>query len=276
MPPRAKLKWWLRRLMPKAYLAELPPATEALMLDRLRVRRRARLWTSPLVVLTLALFWEAEDGRFKPSNNEAICGGKVLCTDYPNAGHDAAIVACVASVVVWLLIGEHLIRRGERRIGSLLPRRVGRSDSVSLSTIFGWSGIAFAVLTLGVNSTLVTALFQVRSGAAPWLYLAAFALCLGGAVISMVPAVRRPALAVDNVGLFLDERIRTYDAIFALCPMIAFSYAFQILDDSATTDRYLFFGSFAPTFVLLGWNLAINQPRFRSWPRYYYPVRATQ
>jgi hypothetical protein len=158
---------------------------------------------------------------------------------------EMSVAYLLLSLVTWWTCRRQWA--GERRIARALPRRVAHSARTGvLGVVGGWYVLAAAVtygggLAIGLG---VVALSGTAEGRVLGAVIAAGTLGLGAlAAVVVAEAVRRPALAEDDLSLRADDLLRTEDAhVMPPFPLLVALVASIAAAASA-----------AVTFVLLGY-----------------------
>ena len=269
---RAKLERWLRHLTPSAYRVPLSEATEQLLLDRRRVRIRGWLVMFPLFALSLYFLWRAASGPDRNPNNDRQCinNVKVWCVEYPSTKHDETAAIATVVAILTVVAAQGLVRLRERKLGRHLSLRATRTEKVSASAVLGRAGIALTIAVPLDVAVLTIEVFRYRHGAAPWIFVSVSMFAMLAGAYGIRQALNRPTLAVDDLGLFLDERVRTYDAVGAWLPVFMTTFLYMLLMEAGTIDAFADMLRFLGIYLfLIPYSIANRQPRFRNSPRWY-------
>jgi hypothetical protein len=184
-------------------LGYLSPEAYHLLSRRLRARRRAKWICSPVyvaaVVIVVSSVWPHRD--------------------YGNPEWERRFVlrylVAAALVTVGLLLAAELRRRAEQRIAGTVPRQVTRPERVPPWWMLGGVRSVFAVVAVLVEATLAVALVRVHPGRLAGEYAIGLGSACALAALGILRAARRSTLAVDDVSLAIDERLRSEDAFAA-------------------------------------------------------------
>jgi hypothetical protein len=235
-----------------------PSAVEVdLLAGRLAVRRRVQLWSVPAFILAVVLALHAIEEL--PSELAGRSGRLV-----------GVLPLLLAELVVTATVYASAagVRRGDRRISLSLPYRAARPVAASLPTVLGRASVAGLTLAAVTDIVMVTVIFVQRVDLKATIFLAACLFAWACAVVGVIQAASRPAIAADSLTVAFDERLRSSAAVRACVPIVLVTYSFSLLDGNSPHFGMYWLDSVIPVFVALMINY--GQPASR-WRKPYAP-----
>jgi hypothetical protein len=120
-------------------------------------------------------------------------------------------------LAIGLIAGGNLLSlelggRAELRIARTLPVRVSRPGRLPLRTMFGRLRGVVLIIALAVEVALTAVLIEVGPGWLARVYGAGLGFAVAFVGLGIFRATIRPTIAVDDVSLAIDERLRSEDA----------------------------------------------------------------
>jgi hypothetical protein len=185
---------WLTR---SGGFSHLSPAAFELLQRRLRVRRRALWICSPLAVLALGVIF----------SNFGLIG-----EDEPGLRLTSRYLLAVGLLMAGFMLAMELNRRADNRIGATLDHRVIRAEPAPLYRIFGRVRSVCLIVILTVQVALSFTLACLSPEWTAGNLAVVFGLVGLFVGLGIWRVVTRSTLAVDEVSLAIDERLRSEDA----------------------------------------------------------------
>jgi hypothetical protein len=187
-------------LLKSGGLDHVSPEAFDLLRSRLRARQRARWIGSPLPVLALLLVLS----QFN------LVGD----SDYARR-YSGRYLLAIGLLMGWVLLVAELGRRADHRIGTTLATRLTRDERVSWPRLFGRPRLIFLIVATSVEVIFAIGLAIVAPGG----QALDFAIGLGAACalagLGIGRAMSRETIALDDVSLAIDQRLRSDEAFSA-------------------------------------------------------------
>jgi hypothetical protein len=195
---------------------QVSPETFGLLVHRLAARRQALLCFVPFVAAG-AVIVATTTTAIEGAGNDHASWARLIA--------ERALAAFAVVLIGWAVFDIVMIR-AERGLAMPLPYRMSRATAVSLREMLGTSRTTFLIAALLADAGFAAVLLSLRANGLEWFYLGGFAVGCGFVAVGVWRAATRATVALDQVSLAIDERLRSSDAVLAVVPLYLLLLAF--------------------------------------------------
>lgn len=194
---RRRAEKWLTRSGGFLYL---PREAFDLLTRRLAASHRARIKCLPLFLLGVLILLSL---AFETGSLGSAAWARTFAW---------RMLATYAVLAVAILLAQSLTSRAERLIGQTLPSRTTRGTAISVRIMLGKTRLAYLVVAIVVQAALAVTLLAVHPDRLAWTFLSAFIVNCGFVALGLRQAATRATIALDQMSLAIDERLRAEEA----------------------------------------------------------------